>query len=234
MANKIRLVCATRATQEEFFAKTALGRSLKVYRSFKTFELRLYASNSTGLPLLYNHAIDAAATDPAILVFIHDDIYLSDFFWIDRIHAAAQSFDIAGVAGNKRRVPRQPTWAFVDENWTWDAADNLSGAVGCGRGFPSTGLDVYGPSKQECKLLDGLMLIADSTTLHRHELRFDPRFLFHFYDVDFCRQAELKGLRMGTWPISVIHESAGSSFGSPPWRQAYADYLAKYGEEGRS
>jgi hypothetical protein len=46
--------------------------------------------------------------------------------------------------------------------------------------------------------------------------------------MDFCRQAELKGLRMGTWPLSVVHESGGA-FGSQGWRDGYARYLQKYG-----
>jgi hypothetical protein len=60
-----------------------------------------------------------------------------------------------------------------------------------------------------------------------HQLRFDTRFAFHFYDMDFCRQAESKGLRMGTWPISVVHESKGA-FGNAAWQQAYGRYLEKY------
>ena len=74
------------------------------------------------------------------------------------------------------------------------------------------------------------MLIADSATLIAHDLRFDPRFRFHFYDMDFCRQAELKGLRMGTWPISVVHKSGGS-YGGPAWQESYRAYLDKYGDD---
>ena len=51
-------------------------------------------------------------------------------------------------------------------------------------------------------------------------LRFDEQFDFHFYDLDFCRQAELKGMTMGTWPISVVHESGGA-YGKPAWREAF-------------
>ncbi len=82
---------------------------------------------------------------------------------------------------------------------------------------------------KEVKLLDGVLLIARSSTLLDHDLRFDPTFSFHFYDLDFCRQAELKGVKMGTWSISVIHESHGN-FQSEAWRQAYSRYLAKYGD----
>jgi hypothetical protein len=32
---------------------------------------------------------------------------------------------------------------------------------------------------------------------------------------------------MGTWPISVVHESGGS-FGSPGWKAAYLKYLDKW------
>jgi len=41
-------------------------------------------------------------------------------------------------------------------------------------------------------------------------LGFDERFGFHFYDLDLCRQAEQRGIRTGTWPISVVHESGGN------------------------
>ncbi|MEJ0071989.1 MAG: hypothetical protein WDO24_28350 [Pseudomonadota bacterium] len=60
-------------------------------------------------------------------------------------------------------------------------------------------------------------------------LRFDENFDFDFYDMDFCRQAETKGLRMGTAPISVQHASFGA-FATPIWTAAYQRYLAKVGE----
>jgi hypothetical protein len=58
---------------------------------------------------------------------------------------------------------------------------------------------------------------------------FDPRFKFHFYDLDFCRSCEQAGLRMGTWPIALMHGSAGS-FATPAWQCAYELYLAKWKE----
>ena len=73
------------------------------------------------------------------------------------------------------------------------------------------------------------MLVADSAVLLRKNVRFDPTFTFHFYDMDFCRQAELCGLSMGTWAISVIHESGGA-FGTDAWKKSYAKYMEKYRE----
>jgi hypothetical protein len=229
---RIRIVCATRLARDEFFQKSALGRTMAAYGAFypPTFvELRLFERNARGLPAVYNEAIAEAAANAAVLLFAHDDITLCDFFWGHQVLGSLQAFDVVGIAGNRRRVPGQPGWAFIDAKPTWDTAENLSGVIGHGSGFPPQNLSAFGPTQQAVKLLDGCLLACRSATLHEHGLRFDERFDFHFYDMDFCRQAEANSLRMGTWPMSVVHESGGS-FGSKPWRAAYAKYLEKWGD----
>jgi hypothetical protein len=223
---KFRFVCATRLSYDDFFAKSALGRSLSIYRA-PFAEITLFESNAAGLPAVYNEAIRDAEADPAILIFIHDDVHLCDFFWHVHLLAALRSFDVVGVAGNRRRVPRQPAWCFVDERFTPDTPDNLSGLVAHGNSFPPSNLSSYGPSGLTVKLLDGVLLAARSRTLLTKGLKFDEQFDFHFYDLDFCRQAEAKRLRMGTLTLSLVHESAGK-FGSPAWSEAYARYLEKW------
>jgi tetratricopeptide (TPR) repeat protein len=229
----IRFVCATRASRQEFFSSAALGQSLPLYQTFprhQAIELRLFADNTEGLPTLYNTAIEEARSSPATLVFIHDDVYLSDYYWADRLHQALRSFDIVGLVGNRRRVPYQASWMYLDEQFTCDNYDNFSGVLGHGAPFPNLKqLSVYGEPGQEVKLLDGVLMAVRSEALQRSALRFDPQFRFHFYDMDFCRQAELRQLRMGTCAISLVHASAGR-LGSDDWRRAYHEYLAKYGE----
>jgi tetratricopeptide (TPR) repeat protein len=230
---KIRFVCATRLSKEEFFAQAPLGRSLPLYRSFprqQVIELRLFPDNSAGLSGLYNTAIEEARTEPAVLVFIHDDVYLSDYYWADHLHTALRSFDLVGLVGNQRRVARQASWMFLDDRFTCDNYDYFSGVIGHGEPFPNLRqLSVYGQPGAQVKLLDGVLLAIHSRTLVEHELQFDPRFHFHFYDMDFCRQAELRNLKMGTCAMSLVHASAGE-LGNTGWRSAYTDYLAKYGE----
>lgn len=227
MSVKFRFVCATRESREDFAVRTALGRSLAPHRTSRV-ELRLFPGNSTGLPALYNTAIREAASDPAILIFVHDDVSLCDLFWPQNVLAGLRAFEVVGVAGNKRRLPSQPSWYFTDLEFHPDAPENLSGVVGHGTGFPPESINLYGPPCQEVKLLDGLMLIVDSPTLLAHDLKFDERFDFHFYDLDFCRQAEQRNVRLGTWMISVVHQSTGL-LGTPSWRAAYARYLQKWG-----
>ena len=64
---KIRFVCATRESQEQFFKKSPLGRSLPFYRVFpprRRIELRLFKENAEGLPSIYNTAIEEAKGGP--------------------------------------------------------------------------------------------------------------------------------------------------------------------------
>lgn len=223
---KIKLVVATRESGDGFFIKTATGKSLAKNRpSF--LDLRIFHHNKLGLSAVYNQAIKECVDQPATLVFAHDDLHILDYYWCSRIKEGLSKFDIIGLAGNKRRVSKQPSWAFVDTKFTWDAPENLSGVVGHGKAFPPSNLSIFGAPRQKVKLLDGLLLAVESQTLLKHNLCFDENFDFHFYDLDFCRQAEIKGLTCGTWDLSLIHESGGS-FGSDGWRSGYHKYLEKW------
>jgi len=224
---RIVIVSATRYSESDFYSKAALGRSISQSYSHFALPTKIYFSNSKPLPTCYNDAIATSSADD-MLVFVHDDILLVDFYWLDKIYWGFQNFDILGVAGNKRRVPKQPAWAFIDNKLTWDHPSNLSGIIGHGNQFPCK-ISGYGPPGQICKLLDGVFLSAKTSTLRQHGVQFDERFDFHFYDLDFCRQAELKNLRIGTIPLGLIHESGGN-FSSDQWKAGYARYLDKWGE----
>jgi hypothetical protein len=226
---KFRFVCATRASQEEFFHASALGRSLQLCRGSRLahVEIRLFELNSRGLSHLYNQAIREAAADPAILIFVHDDVYLCDWFWPVQIQAGLRIFDVVGVAGSSRRLPQQPAWCFLDESLKLDSAEFLSGVLAHGKGFPPAMIMDYGPCGRQVKLLDGVLIAAHSRTLLGADVQFDEQFAFHFYDMDFCRTLESKHMRMGTIALSAIHESQGE-FGTPVWREAYSRYLRKW------
>jgi GT2 family glycosyltransferase len=223
---KFRIVCATRLSRAQFATHTALGRSLALF-PYPFVELRLFPDNSKGLPILYNQALREAAADPAMLVFVHDDVYLQDYFWPNHVYEALRSFDIIGIAGNKRRVTGQPAWRFIDAALTRDDRSNLSGIVAHGTTWPPQYVSYYGPPYQQVQLLDGLFLASSSETLLSNGMLFDERFDFHFYDLDFCRQAELRNLRLGTCSVSAMHASDGR-FGTPSWKAAFEEYLRKW------
>lgn len=217
------LVSATRATPQAFGA-TLLGQSLRRLQSEPRVRARIAFENRAGLPLVYNAGL-ASCQDEDQVAFVHDDVLLDDYHLVDRLSEALQSFDVVGVAGNRRRLPGQPSWGFVDMQGTWDAPEWLSGAVGDG----STGtVSRFGPVPAACELLDGLLLVARVGTLRAAGLAFDPRFAFHFYDLDFCRSARAAGLRLGTWPLALTHASPGNF--NAAWRAAAPAYFDKWGD----
>jgi len=225
----IRVVCGTRLPRDKFLLNTPLGKSIKSFIEVSKVEVRLYADNSAGLSEIYNKAIEESTKNPAILVFMHDDIWVGDFFWADRIRDSLSHWDIIGLVGNKRRLSGQASWCFINDKFTWDAIENLSGVIGHGSKYPPEAVDYFGPINQECKLMDGLLFGVKSDTLLKTGLKFDESFKFHFYDLDFCRQAELLNLKMGTIGLSLVHESSGNPL-TDEWRSAYQDYLDKWKE----
>lgn len=235
----LTLVTATRCTSQDFLTQTLLGRCLPRLGQFEPFGLKLFSGNSLPLAQVYNQAIEEAQPDE-ILVFLHDDVRLDDWMLAQRLREALQAFDVVGVAGNRRRQPGQMTWylqpmADTPEgvpDWRHTVLDRefLSGAIAhASRTAPAT-LSVYGPSPSPVCLLDGVLMAARASTLQASGVRFDPQLAFHFYDLDFCRSAQAAGLKLGTWPIAITHQSLGGSVHSPAWLQARARYAQKWGE----
>jgi len=222
----IDVVCATRQAESEFWARAPLGLSLRRLARDGRLVPRLAFANQRGLPDVYNARITAADRSEMI-VFVHDDVWIDDYFLADRVVEGLRHYDVIGVAGNRRRAPGQPSWAFLDTDFTWDERANLTGFVAHGKPFGP--VQFFGAVPAECELLDGVFMAARPAALADHQVFFDQRFDFHFYDMDFCRRARQRGLRLGTWPICLTHQSPGA-FGTPPWEAKYRTYLEKWGD----
>lgn len=224
---KIIFVVATRMSNNDFELKSTLARSLKIFESHDII-VELYDNNKSGLPAVYNHAIkNIKANLDDVVIFCHDDIGILDFYWIDHLISGLNQFDIVGLAGNKRRLRIQPSWLFDDLTFSTYDIPSLSGIVAHGKNLIAEKLSVYGPPNQEVELLDGLFLATTMQTISAYKLSFDERFEFDFYDLDFCRQARVKKLKLGTVPLSVVHESEGN-FNTVNWQKAYHLYIEKW------
>ena len=228
----LKLVTATRLSQPEFAKRSLLGRCLPKLGEYASFGLHLAHGNRRPLAEVYNEAIDAASHDD-VLVFVHDDVQIDDWMLAERLIDALKEFDVVGVAGNMRVQPRQVTWYLQPEPADamqpapWDHG-HLSGAVNHGSGQELGQMSKYGPSPWPVRLLDGVFLAAPATRLKTSGVRFDPALGFHFYDLDFCLSAHQAGLRLGTWPIALTHQSRGGSVNSQAWRDAREIYLRKW------
>lgn len=221
----IEFVSATRLSEADF-SSSPLGTSLARVARDPRIKRRIAFENSAGLPEVYNASIEAKSA-AEILVFIHDDVWIEDFYVSDRIIAALANFDVIGIAGNMRRLPGQRSWPRSGDETRPDTP-YLAGAIAHGDG-PLGEVAFFGPVIAEVELLDGVFLAARKSTLLKQNVRFDPRFDFHFYDLDFCRSARAKGLRLGTFPLSMTHRSRGS-FLSEAWTANAQRYLDKWGD----
>ena len=225
---KIRFISATRLSESDFWKKSALGQSFKPWRNDPDVSYQFYYENTRGLPELYNVEI-SRSDDTNVLVFLHDDVWLNDRDLLPKLRLALKRFDAIGVAGNRRRVPNQPAWAFThveEEKFIWDDAENLSGMVQHGKPGQQKGPG-YGKCPAHCELVDGVFIAIRKDVVKTSGVSFDERFSFDFYDMDFCRSLRLAGLSLGTWPITLIHESGGA-FNSPKWRSAFQRYIEKW------
>ncbi|MDP3744221.1 MAG: tetratricopeptide repeat protein [Methylotenera sp.] len=220
------IVSATKLSESHFWSQSALGLSLKRHlKQDVRLSVKVAFENSRGLSEIFNECIDQADED-SILVFIHDDIWIDEANFADAIIQGLESFDVIGVAGNRRRIPNQSAWAFIDHQFTWDCKSNLSGRVAYGK-HAFGEVEDFGAVPAECELLDGAFLATKKHRLQQNNVRFDPQFDFHFYDVDFCRSARKAGLKLGTWLVSLTHQSPGA-YGSQLWISKYILYLNKW------
>jgi GT2 family glycosyltransferase len=223
----VRVIVTTKGSQQDFLEKSMTGQSLLACQHISPCQVRIFENNTRGLSETYNQAIDESKNNPAILIFVHDDVSICDYYWQQRVRLGLEKFQIVGVAGNTRRLPGQPGWIMINTNMQLDDYSYLSGAIGQDTQFPPRRVDVFGPPGQACKLLDGVFLAVRSDVLHQFGLRFDPIFKFHFYDLDFCRRAEQLGLSMGTIDLSLVHASLGRV--DDVWQNSLHNYQTKWG-----
>jgi hypothetical protein len=212
------IVSATRVPQVEF-SRRPLGESLARLRNPEIVASISY-ENERGLPEIYNARIMSSTAE--VLVFVHDDVWITDNFFQPRIMEALERYDVVGVAGCTRRSPGQVEWNASDPS-SW------SGCVAHGE-QPMGRVDWFGPFGA-CELLDGVLFAVR----RKRTAMFDPQFDFHFYDLDFCRAARSMRLTLGTWPISITHAGkpasmveAGIGLYDDQWRRNSVRYLTKW------
>ena len=222
----IEIVSATKRSSDDFARNSALGISLHRLKADRSITAYIASNNSQPLATIYKSRIEATS-DADTLVFVHDDVWIEDFFLSANLEGALKTFDVVGVAGALRRYPGQPAWHSLAGTMQFDM-QNISGAVAHGP-RPFGRVVYYGKAPAECQLLDGVFLAAKKATLLNAGVRFDPQFAFHFYDLDFCRTAQSNGLRLGTWTIPLTHQSKGN-FESSQWSETLAAYRAKWGD----
>ena len=188
--------------------------------------LDIHYNNTSGLPTVYNKAIDNS-TDFDFVAFIHDDVWINDHQFFSKV--INSKFDVIGAVGGL-------FWG-VPKGFPIDEKPLIWTTATCGRGmsgfmnhdlkngyfFPSS----YGIAPKPTETLDGSIIIFARKAI-QSGLRWDEQFNFHFYDMDICFSAHRLGLKVGTANLLLTHESVGGSVFQPEFMESQRKFIAKW------
>ncbi len=227
---KVIFVSATRE-DDKGFGETPLILSLShIGWDWAKNPIHRWLCNSAaqdGLGQAYNQIITNEDHRDKVAILVHDDVHIEDSFFLEKIEQAMKKYDIVGLAGTTEfniDMPPPIAWFSPDRHRGW----KLSGAVAHPNSDGNIFMSSYGLFDQKCVAIDGLFMAVNVGAALDVGLSFDEQFKFHFYDLDFCLTANKLGLKIGTWPIWVTHQSRGESVFSEDFGAAQELFLNKW------
>jgi len=207
---KTLIATATQATRAEF-RSSKLFKSLELHENntVTTFDLQPTYKNTSGLCAVYNNYLTPQnLKEYDCIIFAHDDVFIDIINFLKEVrNSFKRGFDVVGVAGGSNLQLRKPClWHLLCKRET------LSGIVSHYINNTDYAPTIFGQTPREVILLDGVFLAIRTKSIASKKIKFDTNLKgFHFYDLKFCLDCHLAGLRLTTSPIHLIHESPGIS-----------------------
>lgn len=169
----------------------------------KHIEVIEIINNGESLTKAYNRGLKQATNN--IVVFCHDDLTIETKQWghkLLKMFAKHSEYGIIGVAGTK--------FMSTSGQW-WENPKKMYGRVAHtheGKTWLSTYSEDMDHDIEEVVTVDGVFFAVDKTKL---KVNFNETVEgFHFYDVTFCFENFLKGVKLGVVTmIRVNHKSIG-------------------------
>jgi len=205
---KTLIATATKYNQKQYETVSKLHQSLRLHSSY--YDCIPTYENKDGLCKVYNRYLEQYSDDYECIIFVHDDVFIDSVSFVDTIKLLfANNYSVVGLAGGSNLKIKKPClWHLLTNKNT------QSGIVSHYlREFNSPGAyvpTIFGQTPKPVVLLDGLFLALNTKDIKKHNIKFDENIAgFHHYDLKFSIDCYLKGLKLTTAPIHVIHESPG-------------------------
>ena len=218
MSNQYKLIIATPHSQQEFADKAAIAITLDKIQC----DSEIIYDNKEGLTKIYNRYLIENNRGKK-LVFVHDDVLIEDLFLFDKLNLAFENFDIVGLAGAKQCDLNAPMMAWhlmaPRESFVGEVAHSKDGI---------NWTTVFGQTPSRALVIDGLFIAVNVDRLLDTNTRFDEDFDFHHYDLSFCLTANQNKLKIGVYPIRVVHFGLGDSMNSLEWSANADKFKKKY------
>ena len=194
----LSVVYCTRQTNPEHTEH--IIKSSGLHKHIEVIEI---VNNGESLTKAYNRGLKQAKNN--IVVFCHDDITFETKQWGHKLLKAFEKhseYGIIGVAGSKY-MPSSGQW--------WEDKSKMYGRVMHtheGKTWLSAYSSDMGQEIEETVIVDGLFFAVDKSKL---KTDFNESVEgFHFYDVTFCFENHIKGVKVGVITlIRVNHKSIG-------------------------
>lgn len=226
MNPKVALVSCTRKLQEE-------ANSLPLYRSWKdglntpNYKLDIVWDNEDGMPTVYNRKLqEYKNTDVEFVVCVHDDVYIDDLKLYEKLKQAnGLGYSLIGLAGGLNpRLINPALWHIMVER------NQQRGEVAHPAGNNNQTMTTsFGPTPSRVAIMDGLFIAVHMPSVSKTDWKFNENYTFHHYDISSCIDANRKGLKLGVYPIHVIHSSPGLlSIHDKMWVASNEKFLEEY------
>lgn len=194
----VTVVYCTRNTNPEH--REHLIKSSGLHKHIEIIEI---INNGESLTKAYNRGLKQATND--IVVFCHDDLTIETKQWghkLLKMFTKHSEYGIIGVAGTK--------FMSASGQW-WENPKKMYGRVAHthdGKTWLSTYSEDMGQDIEEVVTVDGVFFAVDKRKI---KTEFNEAVEgFHFYDVTFCFENFLKGVKIGVITlIRVNHKSIG-------------------------
>jgi GT2 family glycosyltransferase/glycosyltransferase involved in cell wall biosynthesis len=209
----ITVVYCTRESNPEH--KEHLIKSSGLHKHIEVIEI---INNGESLTTAYNRGLKQAKND--IVVYCHDDLTIETKQWGNKLLKQFQKnpeYGIIGVAGSKYMAESGQWWS--DKNKMFGRVQHTHE----GKTWLSSYSEDLGNELEEVVVVDGVFFAVDKTKL---KTTFNESVEgFHFYDVTFCFENLLKGVKVGvSTVVRVNHKSIGMT--NEKWesnRQQFAE-----------
>jgi glycosyltransferase involved in cell wall biosynthesis len=186
----------------------------------KRLEVIEIINNGESLTTAYNRGLTQATND--IVVFCHDDIEIQTKQWATKLlklFTRNPEYGILGVAGTKH-LPSSGMW--------WENKNKMYGRVAHtheGKTWLSSYSGDLNQNIEETVVVDGVFFAIDKTKIKK---TFNETVEgFHFYDVTFCFENYLEGVKVGvSTVIRINHKSIGMT--NEQWETNRANFAEKF------
>jgi glycosyltransferase involved in cell wall biosynthesis len=227
ITSKVAIISCTQKKESE-------KDSLMIYRSFtdcnfsNNVVLDIIWENKQGLGKAYNRCLEYYKNkNYDFLVFVHDDVYLDDTKLVEKLQKSVQDwkFDIIGLAGGLNpRIQHPALWHIMCPK------QDQRGQVQHPASEKQIYYTAFGPTPARVTMVDGVFIAVNMKRICEVGWKFNENYKFHHYDLSSCIDANRLKLKIGVYPIHIIHLSPGlRSLEDAEWKESNQKFLKEYG-----